>query len=144
MQLKKTVDHSHALQKNVMGENAKALMSACSVAEACLAAGFQDDLHCLQSAVMQLVDVVKTNIFTTIGSLDSHTMEYDTPGSTWKSFGDVGAVDAEVVMTKAAATIATLKGGLGDQRSQCPCGGTGLSADRRLDFVQVSFPTLGV
>ena len=97
-------------------------MDFCAVAEVCFRSCFDDsNRECLEQGIAALFDTHRTEIKGILSSLDSHTMQYEVPEETWKSWqakpewAGKDATDKEfgdMVMTTAAATIATLKGGL--------------------------------
>ena len=119
--LRAECEKSDALSVKV-GREAKPAMDFCAVAEVCFRSCFDDsNRECLEQGIAALFDTHRTEIKGILSSLDSHTMQYEVPEETWKSWqakpewAGKDATDKEfgdMVMTTAAATIATLKGGL--------------------------------
>ncbi|CAE7352607.1 unnamed protein product [Symbiodinium necroappetens] len=116
------LEKSDALESQIAADSkAKPAMEYCAVAQTSRQACFHEQGRaCLEQGLAALFETHRAETTGILSALDSHTMQYELPGETsWKSWSQElqgrSPDDKELgdlVMTTAAATIATLKGGL--------------------------------
>ena len=106
--LKSNLTRSLDLQTRVGNDRTQELMNKCALND--VAVTVLGDLRLLESALTTLLQAEMTAIRDILAQLESHTMGLHMPKTTWKTFSD--PMDGDEVMTKASASIATLKGSL--------------------------------